>query len=414
MPPTDTKYLQKRGNAWYIRIKNPPKCWGLPGEFVHTLRTPNISEARKVRDLYLMPILAESKGLEMAERILKLIAGADDGIKEKLQNLGEYLGDDSADLTISQIFQKFTTYKTRTGTKPSTVEKYTGTLKALLQIIDYDKPMANVSTRDITNWRDTLLEMPSNWMKVQDPSKSKAPKMSNTTINNHLSFFRTVWKWAKKEKYLKGNLQNPAEGIRAGASSRVRTGKTITVSDCDKLINMPFPSNATNFDKKVWNYFPVIARYTGMRINEIGQLTTEDIREEEGILCFDINTNHGKSVKADSVRLVPISEKLKDFIKPLINQCANSKVRKEIFPKRGDYNGRIAKSFDNTFNRHAKKIGSHIHFHGLRSYMTTQMANAGIDEIDRKKITGHSDPSIHAGYTKTVLSRLKKAVDCVP
>lgn len=412
--PQDTKYLQKRGNSWYIRIRKPPKIWGLPGEFIHTLRTSSLTEARRIRDIYLTPIMAETKGLEMAESILKLISGADDQIKEKLQALGEYLGDDAIDITVSQAFQKFTTYKRSTGTKDTTLEKYDVTLKAFLKIVEFDKPMSDVTTRDITNWRDTLLTMPSNWMKVKDPSKSTANKTSNTTINNHISNFSTVWKWVKREKYIKGKLDNPAEGIRAGASSRVRTEKQITISECDQLINLPFPSNSTKFDKKTWHYLPLIARYTGMRINEIGQLTTHDIREEEGILCFDINTDHGKTVKADSVRLIPISNKLSELIQPLINQCANAKVRKDLFPNRGDYKGRIAKSFDTTFNRHAKKIGAHCHFHGLRAYMTTQMANAGIDPIDRKKITGHSDPSIHAGYTKTVLARLKKAVDSVP
>lgn len=412
--PVDNKYLQQRGHCWYIRIAKPPKVWGLPGEFIHTLRTSNLTEARKIRDMYLTPILAETKGFEMVETILKLIAGADERIKEKLQNLGELLGDDENDLTISQAFKKFIDYKKRTGAMNSTLEKYETTLKSLLKIIKFDKHLSDLTTRDITNWRDTLLDMPSNWMKIQDPQKSDAPKMSNTTINNQISHVRYLWKWAQKEKYIKAKLSNPAEGIGAGKSSRIRTHKPITIEECDALVAMEFPNNAKAFDEKVWKYFPVISRYTSMRLNEIGQLTTDDIRMVDGILCFDINENNGKTVKADSIRLIPISNSLQKIIKPLIEECKNSKKVKDLFPNRGDYRGRIAKVFANNWDRKAKAIGEHCHFHGLRAYMTTQMANAGIDPIDRKKITGHSDPSIHAGYTKTDLKRLKKAVDSVP
>jgi hypothetical protein len=41
------------------------------------------------------------------------------------------------------------------------------------------------------------------------------------------------------------------------------------------------------------------------------------------------------------------------------------------------------------------------------------MANAGVDPIDRRKIVGHSDKDIHAGYTRNNLIRLKKAVDTI-
>ena len=415
MPSADNKYLQKRGNAWYIRIKNPPKCWGLPGEFIHTLRTPNIVEARKIRDLYLMPILAESKGLEMAERILKIIAGADDSIKERLQAFGEYLGDDSTELTILQLLEKFIKHKKKLKLKATSLGSLESTKNVLQKLLPYDKPVSEFKIRDVTDFRDSLLELPAQWMKIKgDVSKSKAAKMSPTTINNHLKRLSSAWKWGQKENHILKKLPNPFEGISAGTSKTSRTNKEITVEECDQLLNMPFP-RATSFDKKTWKYFPIIARYTGMRLNEIGQLTTDDIRTVDDILCIDVNEDQGKKLKTDqSARLVPISDKLHDLIEPLIKQSQKSGSRINLFPKRGDYDGKIAKSFANRWDIKAKKIGGHIHFHGLRSYLITQLTNAGIEPIDRMKIVGHKDRSSHGGYTKTILSRLKKALDKVP
>ena len=293
----DNKYLQQRGNTWYLRIRKPPKAWGLPGEFIHTLKTSNVIEARKVRDMYLIPILAETKGLEMAETILKLIAGADEQIKQKLQNLGAFLGDDSQDITVSQAFDLFITFKKRVKSKDSTLEVYETCKKSLLSSLTHDKFIDDITTRDITDWRNMLLDMPNNWMKIENPEESTAPKLSSTTINNQLSRFSSVWNWAKTEKYIKGKLINPAEGIRAGISSRVRTDEEITVEECDALMKMAFPRNAQSFDAKIWQFLPIMARYTGARLAELAQLTTDDIKEFKGYLCIDINDDHGKSLK---------------------------------------------------------------------------------------------------------------------
>lgn len=411
----DNKYLQQRGNTWYLRIRKPPKAWGLPGEFIHTLKTSNVIEARKVRDMYLIPILAETKGLEMAETILKLIAGADEKIKQRLQNFGEYLGDDTTELTIIQLFEKFIQHKKKLNLKPASLGSLESTKNVLQKVIDFDKPVSDFKIRDVTDFRDSLLDLPAQWMKMKgDVSKSKSAKMSPTTINNHLKRLSAAWKWGQKENYILKKITNPAEGITAGTSKTSRTNKEITVEQCDQLLEIPFP-RATSFDKKTWKYFPIIARFTGARLNEIGQLTTDDIRDVDGILCIDFNDNHGKTLKTDqSARLVPISNKLADMIQPLIKQCEKSNNRKNLFPKRGDYDGKIAKSFANRWDIKAKKIGSHIHFHGLRSYLITQLTDAGIEPIDRMKIVGHKDRSSHGGYTKTVLARLKKALDRVP
>ena len=79
----------------------------MKGEFIHTLRTKDLNTARKLRDKYLIPILAETKAIEMMEGILKILSNSDEVIQNKLIELGEVLGDDVEELTISQAFDKF-------------------------------------------------------------------------------------------------------------------------------------------------------------------------------------------------------------------------------------------------------------------------------------------------------------------
>lgn len=414
--PSDTKYLQLRNGIWFIRIAKPPKHWRIKGEYIHTLRTDKLKIAQQLRDKYLIPILAETKALEMAESILKLIAGADEKIKEKLQSFGGYLGDEVEELTIQQAFEKFKSFKKRTGARESTIRVYNATQMAFKRIFDYDMPMTELTTKHITEWRDKLLSLPAGWQKMKDPdSDSGSKRMSSTTVNNQLSKFRTVWDWAKTEKLFICTHDNPAKGITAGESRTTKTDRPITVEECNQLISMPFNTNIKSFDKKTWTYLPIIARYTGARMGEIAQLTTNDIKEVNGFLCISFNPDDGKTQKTrESRRIVPISDKLETLIKPLIEKSLQSFTQKPLFPNRGDSSGKVANEFSKAWNKAAKKYGKHCYFHGLRAYTITQLANAGVDQIDRMKIAGHKTKDPHAGYTKSDLQRLKKGLDSVP
>ena len=62
-------------------------------------------------------------------------------------------------------------------------------------------------------------------------------------------------------------------------------------------------------------WVPLIGLYTGMRLEEICQGYVSDIKEIDGVWCFDVNDDKpDKSVKTEDRRLVPIHPFLvKDF-----------------------------------------------------------------------------------------------------
>lgn len=405
--PTDNKYLQQRNGVWFIRMR-PPKEWGVKGEFIHTLRTRSLPEARRLRDRFLTPVLAETSGIGMAKSILRLLSDADESIKTQLKELGAILGDDEKKPTFLDIFEKFIRYKTSTTVKASTIKTYRATVKSFITFLGNDPIFDEITIKDIITWRDHMLEMPTAWLTMKDPKNSSKPKMSPTTINNHLSNFKAVWNWAETENHTK--KKSPAKGIIAGKSKKTKTKKPITLEECDKLLEMDLPNRIKTFDKHAWYYLPRISRYTGARLAEIAQLTVDDIVTVQGVLCINITDYDDKETKnTQSVRVVPISEKLKEIMEPLLK-----KKKGELFKNRGDYDGRIAKYFSNRWNQEAKKIGDHCYFHGLRSFAITQMANAGVEKIYRMRIAGHTDKSSHDGYTKTYVQKLKQAVDLIP
>jgi integrase len=53
-------------------------------------------------------------------------------------------------------------------------------------------------------------------------------------------------------------------------------------------------------------------------------------------------------------------------------------------------------------------------FHSLRHSFTSTLANAGVPEELRMKLTGHSSKEVHRGYTHLELDTLRKAIGTIP
>jgi integrase len=57
---------------------------------------------------------------------------------------------------------------------------------------------------------------------------------------------------------------------------------------------------------------------------------------------------------------------------------------------------------------------SRLSFHSLRHSFNSGLANAGVSQEIRRKLTGHSSDAVNTGYTHLDLENLKAAVDALP
>jgi integrase len=57
---------------------------------------------------------------------------------------------------------------------------------------------------------------------------------------------------------------------------------------------------------------------------------------------------------------------------------------------------------------------SSLSFHSLRHSFTSALANAGIAEEVRMKLTGHSTRDVHAGYSHHEMELLRSAIAALP
>lgn len=123
-----------------------------------------------------------------------------------------------------------------------------------------------------------------------------------------------------------------------------------------------------------------IARFTGMRLSEIGVLNTESIELVGGITCFRVKSD-AKTV-ASANRLIPISKKLKSLVdlEHLDMKNLGTAVGKRF--------GRV--------KRHVLEDGEDRSkcFHSIRKFVVTTLEQAGISEGIAADLVGHEKPNI--------------------
>ncbi|CFQ70333.1 tyrosine-type recombinase/integrase [Yersinia enterocolitica] len=131
----------------------------------------------------------------------------------------------------------------------------------------------------------------------------------------------------------------------------------------------------------------LIARFSGMRANEICQLYCDDIQKIEDIWCFRIDTTHPlQNIKTtNSRRYVPIhAELLKKGILTYVGQ-----QKERLFPRLSWRQDSFAVYFTAWFLKFRKRHNL-PEFHSLRHYAATVLKQAGVPEQYAGALLGHS------------------------
>jgi integrase len=213
--------------------------------------------------------------------------------------------------------------------------------------------------------------------------------------------------------------ENPVKGVyRMPQAKRAREQRAAwTVDDLNRLFSSPCwagckslarratPGSTIIRDALFWT--PLIAIFSGMRLEEICALLVDDIREEEGVFVFDVRPGDGKLLKtAASVRRVPVHQDLiaiglLDWVDDERRQRGKGKrLFAELKP--GGRDGRYGYSVTRDFGRYRSKVGIvDLDFHGFRHAAITGMQRAFVPEPLLKDIVGHEDTNGETGrYSK--------------
>ena len=327
--------------------------------------------------LALRGTLSESKGREFLNSILRTASGGE------------------ADLPSVEQWLRDWVEEKRGSRTEGTYVRYESVIRSFLDSLPRKRksaPVTAVTVNDIRSFRNAL----------------SAEGRSPATVNLAVKILRTAFNLARKTGYL---THNPVDGLdmlrQTSAEKDVFTPEQVA-----KLVETA---------KGDWKGLILAGFYTGARIGDLSNLSWDAVDLKKRAVYIS-QKKTGKTIA------IPIHTELRRWLKATPKQKRQDSAM--VFPSLAGKSAAGKSGLSSQFKRlmeeagiHGKLIKSHgdkgrnrstLSFHSLRHSFNSAMANAGIPQEMRQRLTGHASKAVNDIYTHTELETLRTAVEAVP
>ncbi|APH74315.1 hypothetical protein BSQ44_00535 [Aquibium oceanicum] len=280
---------------------------------------------------------------------------------------------------------------------------------------------------DVRAFMDLLKRLPSNATKhypgktLQQAAdlaeRAGLPRMSSDTANGYLRSLGAIFRFAVDEGYVEAD---PSAGIMLPkAPGRAKDKRSpFDVSDLRAIFSAPLYTGAVNDEagyarpgpnivRRGRFWVPIIALFSGMRMNEICQLTVDDFVEEDGVVIILIredDDDETKRVKTEAgIRFVPVHPELEriGLLAFVQNRRANG-PKVPLFPDLPvGSTGYRSDPFSKYFNRFRHKVGITDRkkvFHSFRHTYRDALREADISDQKVRALGGWSSSRTEENY----------------
>ena len=270
-------------------------------------------------------------------------------------------------------------------------------------LADIDRTMASEFLDEVgkldPHWGRSPQTKDRTWKELQQRFGNGKGQLTNRTLNHYASALSRVFKWARKRGHFDGNNPFTDQGRRESDPKKVGW-VPYSIAELNALFRAPLfdvqhdrirPDKHTIETTLRW--VPLVALYSGMRLGEICQLRTTDVRRDGKVWFFNVSEEtEGQSVKTEAaIRRVPIHSMLVEcgFLDYLKGLPAGS-----IWPalKPGGPDGKLSWYLSKRFTEFRRGIGidrPRLSFHSLRKNFATALDNAGATRDDIAALIGH-------------------------
>ncbi|MDR5779165.1 site-specific integrase [Caballeronia sp. LZ065] len=282
--------------------------------------------------------------------------------------------------------------------QPRTVTTVTKVVNRFRQMVG-NIPLATIERKHVVAFKNALIES------------------GQTAVNTdkQLVMLRTLLAYAANQGWMS---VDPSKGVRVGERRNA------------KAVRLPFdlPALKRIFSSQVYTeghrpaggggaatyWMPLLALYTGARLEELAQLRPEDVQQSAYVDASGVQQSawilrisdigEGQEVKtAASRRRVPIHA---DLISLGFIEYAQSVRGARLFPLlKMDSDGREGGLFGKWFGKQIRKLGisdRRMVFHSFRHLLKHAMRECGISEEVSDAITGHTSGSVGRRYGATL------------
>ena len=279
-------------------------------------------------------------------------------------------------------------------------------LRLFVEVVG-DVPIQSVTRRKVGEFKEVLQKLPPNIKKnpkyrnkpVSEIIQMQVPKkMSDTTVSKYLTRVGAFFEYARRHGIYEG--PNPATKMNPPKNKRAHESRAPFAKD--DLIKL-FHSEDYVEDKHKESYqfwMPLLALYTGARLNELAQLHVSDIKQaEDGVWVFDINDEGEKRLKAKSSRrIIPIHTFLLNDLNFLSHvERLKAEGEKRLFPElkmgRDGYGRNVSRWFNEVYRKKCGIVltdGRRKDFHSFRSTFITHLVYRKVNDRMRLQVEGHS------------------------
>ncbi|WP_409764965.1 DUF6538 domain-containing protein [Ferrovibrio sp.] len=312
------------------------------------------------------------------------------------------------------------------------------------RLIEYvgDIAIGDLRKFHLIQWREMLQRCPLNLtrferrlalpdiIRIWEKKGIKYHMISRHTVDKYFTAIRTVLNWAE------GRIidASPARDLKPDAAPKEAAArKRLPFSTEDHLIIFgstvyrgfksakyrSLPGKKIIEDAAYW--LPLLALYTGARLEELGQLLLEDIRQYpiDGFYYIDITDQNDETKRLKtlgSLRQVPIHSELVrwGFLKYV--QRMHDAGHHRLFPDlRKDKRGSYTQKFSRDWNRWLRKLGIEDDrkvFHSFRHGFKDAARAAGIEKALRDRLQGHAVSDVAETYGNGwTMSDLAEAIE---
>jgi integrase len=331
-------------------------------------------------------------------------------------------------LPISQAFEK---WKAERKPPAKTVSDFGAYVRRFIQV-NGDCSVKVIGKREIVAFKDAMLAYPvrpdTKLRTKTVPEVLKAlegdtrtPRLSPRTVNDKaLGSIGAVLGWATSNGYCETNASSGVKVARGETGEDKRL--PYSIPDMNRIFSFPIFTSGERpkgGGGEAAKWLPLLAAFTGARLEELGQALVEDCKEEGGIAYLDLRViEEGKRLRrSSSRRMIPIHPQLVACGFLDYAQARREAGDRRLFPDVASKRSEVTAAWSKWWGRYARKYGltdKRKVFHSFRHAFKDACRAAGIEEAIYDAIQGHSGGGAGRGYGLGYpLSVLAKAMEKV-
>jgi len=274
---------------------------------------------------------------------------------------------------------------------PATMERYKNTAKRFLTTLGAGakRPITVVTPRHIEEFLNARLK------------EGVAPK----TVIVDLKTLNTAFRRAEAYGTI---LKNPVAAVQP-PKNECSEREVFSHEEVQKLLNA-----APSLD---WQTLILLGYFVGARLGDCVQMKWENVRPEEGVIVYQ-QKKTGKKV------VVPMHYHVIEHLNYLASLGAEGFLCPALANKGPGGKHGLSEGFKRIVVRagldpmvvqgKGTRNFTKRTFHSLRHSFNSALANAGVTEEIRMKLTGHSSKAVHTQYTHFEVDALKNAMSSLP